>query len=192
MKQKRERKINYMIANNIRYLYNNHADVKNEEQIEVINKKTGEKTFEIVVIRPNSREGLMKKFGINSRTFNLIIKEKIFNTPPKFKELKGTKHLNQDEIDLICSSYKKMRDGFNAQIVIDVKKTKFDDAEHTYDEPIYGTQFVEPLNLKQKDLIATLNTNLKPVFGYELGYLKIYRVLVKNNIIIKKDKENNE
>ena len=42
------------------------------------------------------------------------------------------------------------------------------------------------------DLIASLNKELQPIFGYELGYLKIYRVLVKNNIIIKKDKENNE
>lgn len=191
MKQKRERKINYMIANNIRYLYNNHADVKTEEQIEVTDKKTGNKTVETVIIRPNSREGLMKKFAISSRTFNLIIKEKIFNTPPKFKELKGTKHLNQDEIDLICSSYKKMRDGFNAQVVIGSKEL-IDNEGKKWNEPIYEIKTIEPLNLKQKDLIASLNKELQPIFGYELGYLKIYRVLVKNNIIIKKDKENNE
>jgi len=191
MKQKRERKINYMIANNIRYLYNNHADVKTEEQIEVIDKKTGNKTIETVVIRPNSRTELMKKFGINTRTFNLIIKDKIFNTPPKFKELKGTKHLNQDEIDLICSSYKKMRDGFNTQIVVGSKELTDNDGKK-WNEPIYEMKTIEPLNLKQKDLIASLNKELQPIFGYELGYLKIYRVLVKNNIIIKKDKENNE
>lgn len=191
MKQKRERKINYMIANNIRYLYNNHSSVKTEEQIEVTDKKTGDKTIETVIIRPNSREGLMKKFGINSRTFNLIIKEKIFNTPPKFKELKGTKHLNQDEIDLICSSYKKMRDGFNAQIIVGSKELTDNDGKK-WNEPIYEMKTIEPLNLKQKDLIASLNKELQPVFGYELGYLKIYRVLVKNNMIIKKDKENNE
>ena len=189
MEQKRERKINYMIANNIRYLFNNHAHVKTEEQIEVVDKKSGEKVIETVIIRPNSREGLIRKFNINARTFNAIVNNKIFVNPPKIKELKGIRHLNKAEIDLICSSYIKMRDGFEAKVVIDSKELTDADG-NKWNEPVYDTQFIPALDLKQKDLISTLNKNLQPIFGYELGYLKIYRVLISNNIIIKKGKEN--
>lgn len=191
MEQKRERKINYMIANNIRCLFNDFAHVKTEEQIEVVDKKSGEKVIETVIIRPNSREGLMRKFNINARTFNAIVNNKIFVNPPKIKELKGVRHLNNAEIDLICSSYIKMRDGFEAKVIVDSKELTDADG-NKWNEPVYDTQLIPALDLKQKDLISTLNKNLQPTFGYELGYLKIYRVLVNNNIIIKKGKENNE
>lgn len=180
MNNTRRKKITYYVAENIRYLYT-RKDQENEIEEEVI-KEDGTKSIELVTVKPFSKERLMKKFNISSRTFDNIISKKICNKQPKVKELKGAKHLNKNEIDYICDAFKKMKYGYKT-LEKPVGAVEIYDDNGVLIEPESIEVWNEPLKYPQRKLISILDDFLEPTFGYKLGYLKLYRVLKKASLL---------
>lgn len=161
--KERNKKINYMTASKIRFLY---------QRKDQTNIKDGE------TINPFSKEALMTKFNINERTFKAIINNKIYNKPPKFKE-QHYKQLNQVNQDFICQVFHKLRDGYTTTKLIGLEDKIMDNGE-VIQIPQYEEVKVAPV--PDRHIIKAIQEEIKADLG-EQSYLKIYRILVKHGLI---------
>lgn len=163
MEQKKEKKkIDYFIAENIRFLYNNKKEVIKKEFIE---------DNEIITF-PFSKESLCQKHNLTEKCFDAIIKRKIYKKPPKQRKIIKQPHLTKGENELIINLFNFICDG---KIDFD-KDYYFSESElNELREDFLNKNGTKSTDRKKIMFIIEILHN-KVIFK-RMDYLKLYRII---------------